>query len=137
MVFEPFEHLGYCMHACTILLKDDLLPFELIKLYGLEEFILKYGNIKISIHVLLYPPGMANSLTRHTTPNHNRTPPMLNLAFDIPVSKAITWPSPYPLLSMRPKTFNNHLVRPNNTFLISFRPVLVEINPVSSYLLIP
>src|SRR5271169_1401268 len=137
MVFEPFEHLGCCMHACTILLKDDLLPFELIKLYGLEEFILKYGNIKISIHVPLYPPGMANSLTRHTTLNHNRTPPMLNLAFDIPVSKAITWPSLYPLLSMRPKTFNNHLIKLNNTFLISFRPVLVEINLVSLCLLMP
>src|SRR5271169_3415147 len=73
----------------------------------------------------------------HTTPNHDRTPAMLYLTFYIPVSKAFTRPLPYPLPSMRPKTFNNHLIGPNDAFPISFRPVLMCVYPVSMHLLMP
>src|SRR5208337_2493928 len=136
VVFEPVIHLLGSVWTCTILLEDDLLPFQLVKLYGLKEFILKYANIKVRVHPPLYPTGIAYTLACYTTPNHNRTSPMLYLTFYIPVYKTITRPSPYPLSSMRPKTLYNGLIRPNDTFPISCRPVLVGVYPVSMYLLL-
>src|SRR5271169_4760311 len=136
VVFEPVIHLLGDVWACTILLEDDLLPFQLVKLYGPKEFILKYANIKVRVHLPLYPTGIACTLAHHTIPNHYRTPPMLYLTFYILVCKAITMPSPYPLSSMRPKMLNNGLIRPNDTFPISGIPVLVGIYPVSMYLLL-
>src|SRR5271169_3981092 len=125
------------MNAHAILLEDDLLTFKLVILYSLEEFILKHANIKVSVYPPLHPAGKAYSLVSHTAPNHNRTPAMLCLTFYIPVSKAITRPLPYPLPSMRPKTFNNYLIRPNDAFSISFRPLLMHVYPVSTRLLMP
>src|SRR5271169_4765858 len=79
----------------------------------------------------------AYTLVSHTAPNHDRTPAMLCFTFYILVSKTLTRPSPYPLPSMRPKTFNNHPFRPNDAFPISCRPVLRCIYPVSTRLLMP
>src|SRR5271169_13157 len=61
---------------------------------------------------------------------------MLYLTFYILVYKTIIRPSPYPLLSMRPKMLYNDLIRPNDMFPISCRPVLVGVYPVSTYLLL-
>src|SRR5208337_1053859 len=136
IVFEPVIHLLGSVWTCTILLEDDLLLFQLIILYGPKEFILKYANIKVRVHPPLYPTGIACTLARHTTPNHHRTPPILYLTFYILVCRAITRPSPYPLSSMRPKTLYNGLIRPNDMFSISCRPVLVSVYPVSMHLLL-
>src|SRR5208282_5968189 len=136
VVFEPIIYLLGGVWACTILLKDDLLPFQLVKLYGPKEFILKYANIKVRVHPPLYPTGIACTLARHTTLNHNRISPMLYLTFYILVCKTITRPSPYPLSSMRPKMLYNGLIRPNDMFPISCRPVLMGVYSVSIHFLL-